>query len=299
MSKLQKPNDFYVLKTPSEYQQLSIALSFARSKLTDQIKEVKVGDYKRIKSSITEQMIKREALRQLSEMDSYIQKGVLLNLFNKELELQAEADAQAGEINAPIQGGVEGMAQIQEEGVGGEGKDADEEEEEEEELDRETQFLMELEDMSEDELTGEYDEYFDKLAGMNLQGLGMERSIYMGLMNYIEKNVIEVSEKVEGYLVDVLGAIDETIEDRRATNIPKGVVEVKGKKQVAEQVASDVAGMEAEKQGTKKIKFKSKGNGFFGAYTKPLKRYSIKKLGLMEASALAGNNNKQLLKLIS
>ena len=299
MSKLQKPNDFYVLKTPSEYQQLSIALSFARSKLTDQIKEVKVGDYKRIKSSITEQMIKREALRQLSEMDSYIQKGVLLNLFNKELELQAEADAQAGEINAPIQGGVEGMAQIQEEGVGGEGKDADEEEEEEEELDREIQFLMELEDMSEDELTGEYDEYFDKLAGMNLQGLGMERSIYMGLMNYIEKNVIEVSEKVEGYLVDVLGAIDETIEDRRATNIPKGVVEVKGKKQVAEQVASDVAGMEAEKQGTKKIKFKSKGNGFFGAYTKPLKRYSIKKLGLMEASALAGNNNKQLLKLIS
>jgi hypothetical protein len=298
MSKLQKPNDFYVLKTPAEYQQLSIALSFARSKLTDQIKEVKVGDYKRIKSSITEQMIKREALRQLSEMDSYIQKGVLLNLFNKELELQAEADAQAGEINAPIQGGVEGMAQIQEEGVGGEGKDADEEEEEEEPLDDKLLFLMELEDMSEDELAGEYDEYFDRLADMGLQELGMERTIYMGLMDYIERNVIEVSEKVESYLVDLLEAIDNAVEDRRATNIPKGVVEVKGKKQVAEQVASDVAGMEAEKQGTKKIKFKSKGNGFFGAYTKPLKKYSIKKLGLMEASALAGNNNKQLLKLI-
>ena len=299
MSKLQKPNDFYVLKTPAEYQQLSIALSFARSKLTDQIKEVKVGDYKRIKSSITEQMIKREALRQLSEMDSYIQKGVLLNLFNKELELQAEADANAGEINAPIQGGVEGMAQIQEEGVGGERKDADEEPEEEEPLDDQLLFLMELEDMSEDELAGEYDEYFDRLADMGLQELGMERTIYMGLIQYIERNVIEVSEKVESYLVDLLEAIDNAVEGRRATNIPKGVVEVKGKKQVAEQVASDVAGMEAEKQGTKKIKFKSKGKGFFGAYTKPLKRYSIKKLGLMEASALAGNNNKQLLKLIS
>ena len=71
-SKLMKLNPYFVDRSPEAYAQLAIALSYATEKLNERIKQEKIMNYKTIKSQITDQLIKREALKQIAEMDSFI-----------------------------------------------------------------------------------------------------------------------------------------------------------------------------------------------------------------------------------
>src|SRR6056300_370397 len=285
---VKKENEFYTLRTPAEYQQLSIALSYARNKLTDQIKEVKVSNYKRIKSSITEQMIKREALRQLAEMDSFINKDVLGNLFNNEIEEQAEADANAGEINAPLAGGAEGAAQIEE---GEEGRAEEEEGEEEEE----------------DEEEDDFDEFYDEVVDMDIDEAQEQLNGYEILKSFIQSPELRsmYDDKVKDHIDDIINLLKTRIREIRREEI---AVSKEGKEEepsVSRVVVRGQEGVVVREQQpgektktTKKIKVKKTGKGY-GAYRKPAVRYSINKLNLMTASALAGNNNNELLKIIS
>jgi len=306
---VKKENEFYTLRTPAEYQQLSIALSYARNKLTDQIKEVKVSNYKRIKSSITEQMIKREALRQLAEMDSFINKDVLGNLFNNEIEEQAEADANAGEINAPLAGGAEGAAQIEEGEEGREEEEEGEEEEEEEEEDDDELILM-LEEMnlkSVDELEEDFDEFYDEVVDMDIDEAQEQLNGYEILKSFIQSPELRsmYDDKVKDHIDDIINLLQTRIREIRREEI---AVSKEGKEEepsVSKEVVKGVSWEDAPKvitgektKTTKKIKVKKTGKGY-GAYRKPAVRYSINKLNLMTASALAGNNNKELLKIIS
>ena len=84
-SKLMPPNPYFIDRSPEAYAQLAIALSYATEKLNEKIKQEKIMNYKTIKSQITDQLIKREALKQIAEMDSFILKKDLNNLFNQQL----------------------------------------------------------------------------------------------------------------------------------------------------------------------------------------------------------------------
>lgn len=84
-SKLMQPNPYFVDRTPEQYAQLAIALSYATEKLNEKIRQEKIMNYKTIKSQITDQLIKREALKQIAEMDSFILKKDLNNLFNQQI----------------------------------------------------------------------------------------------------------------------------------------------------------------------------------------------------------------------
>lgn len=84
-SKLMQPNPYFVDRSPEAYAQLAIALSYATEKLNEKIRQEKIMNYKTIKSQITDQLIKREALKQIAEMDSFILKKDLNNLFNQQL----------------------------------------------------------------------------------------------------------------------------------------------------------------------------------------------------------------------
>jgi len=146
----QKENPFFTIKSPEEYQQLAIALSYARGRLSDKVKAEKLERYKLLKGSITEQLIKREALRQIAEYDNFLDKNVLNELLqNNEAQEQQQVNANVIEI-APVNGNfqppppppappvqveepvpvqVEEPAPVQEEeGVGGERKEGDDEE---------------------------------------------------------------------------------------------------------------------------------------------------------------------------
>lgn len=151
-----KENPFFTIKSPEEYQQLAIALSYARGRLSDKVKAEKLERYKLIKGSITEQLIKREALRQIAEFDNFLNKDVLNELLqNNEAQEQQQVNANVVEI-APVNGNIPppppppappappvevGPAPVQEEepapvqeeeppgqGVGGERKEGDDEE---------------------------------------------------------------------------------------------------------------------------------------------------------------------------
>jgi len=80
-----QPNPYFVDRTPEQYAQLAIALSYATEKLNEKIRQEKIMNYKTIKSQITDQLIKREALKQIAEMDSFILKKDLNNLFNQQI----------------------------------------------------------------------------------------------------------------------------------------------------------------------------------------------------------------------
>ena len=84
-SKIMPPNPYFVDRSPQAYSQLAIALSYATEKLNEKIKQEKIMNYKTIKSQITSQLIKREALKQIAEMDSFILKKDLNNLFNQQI----------------------------------------------------------------------------------------------------------------------------------------------------------------------------------------------------------------------
>ena len=97
-------NPFFTIKSPEEYNQLAIALSYARNRLNDKVKSEKLERYKQIKGTITEQLIKREALRQLAEFDNFLDKKVLNELLqNNEAVVQNQVQANVAEI-APING---------------------------------------------------------------------------------------------------------------------------------------------------------------------------------------------------
>jgi hypothetical protein len=97
-------NPFFTIKSPEEYRQLSVALSYARGRLSDKIKAEKLERYKLIKGTITEQLIKREALRQLAEFDNFLSKNVLDELLeNNEAQEQQQINANVVEI-APVGG---------------------------------------------------------------------------------------------------------------------------------------------------------------------------------------------------
>lgn len=84
-SKIMQPNPYFVDRSPEAYAQLAIALSYATEKLNEKIRQEKIMNYKTIKSQITDQLIKREALKQIAEMDSFILKKDLNNLFNQQI----------------------------------------------------------------------------------------------------------------------------------------------------------------------------------------------------------------------
>ena len=102
----QKENPFFTIKSPEEYRQLAIALSYARGRLSDKVKAEKLERYKLIKGSITEQLIKREALRQIAEFDNFLNKDILNELLeNNEAVEQQQVNANVVEI-APVNGYV-------------------------------------------------------------------------------------------------------------------------------------------------------------------------------------------------
>ena len=100
----QKENPFFTIKSPEEYRQLAIALSYARGRLSDKVKAEKLERYKLIKGSITEQLIKREALRQIAEFDNFLNKDILNELLeNNEAVEQQQINMNVAQI-APING---------------------------------------------------------------------------------------------------------------------------------------------------------------------------------------------------
>ena len=101
MNNLKPMNPYFTIQTPEEYQQLSIALSYARQKLRDQINETKISNYRAIKESVVEQMVKREALLKIKELDNQkvITKTTYGYLFNAPEQDQQEVMTDLGEIN--------------------------------------------------------------------------------------------------------------------------------------------------------------------------------------------------------
>lgn len=120
MNKLKPMNPYFTIQTPEEYQQLSIALSYARQKLRDQINETKISNYRAVKESVVEQMVKREALLKIKELDNQkvITKTTYGYLFNAPEQDQQEVMTDLGEIN-----GVGGLDVVS--GIGDEEKKTD------------------------------------------------------------------------------------------------------------------------------------------------------------------------------
>ena len=334
-NRLKPENKYFELYTPSELMELSIALSYARQKLNDQILMNKTTDYKVLQRSVKEQMIKRQALQQLAEMpDSFISKKIINNLFNAPDEAQQQAEADLGEINgvgglggvadAPVDGESKSSTFNEDEPGDGDGGDGDDEEDIDPEVERIQSKIDLLENVPKDKLRTQLDKipdlankYTDKQLQKRIEDI-KELLIYKDVMSdkvafFLDRSLMlientrdirraskeEVKIEDEGKTEQIdLGYIKPPKRKQKKIMKPKAPVKPPNtpsieKQQQALKKASDVA-QRVEKQQQARLRFnKSISGQGYGAYSKPVKKYN-----LMRGSAMAGNNNKQLLKQI-
>lgn len=326
-NRLKPENKYFELYTPQELMELSIALSYARQKLNDQILMNKTTDYRVLQRSVKEQMIKRQALQQLAEMpDSFISKKIIKNLFNEPDAVEQQAEADLGEIN-----GVGGLGGVADGPADGESKSSTFNEDDAgdgdgEDIDPEVERIQEKINILENVPKEKLREQLDKIPDLanKYTDTQLEKRIQDIKELLIYKDVM--SDDVFFFLDRSLMLIENTRDNRRASKDevkigdelkeqinrkpptkpnkklkpkppskppnPPSVV----KQQQAKQkppVKPQLPSKEGQ-QAITNIRFnKSISGQGYGAYSKPVKKYN-----LMRGSAMAGNNNKQLLKQI-
>jgi len=350
-NRLKPENKYFELYTPQELMELSIALSYARQKLNDQILMNKTTDYRVLQRSVKEQMIKRQALQQLAEMpNSFISKKIIKNLFNEPDAVEQQAEADLAEINGV--GGLGGVADAPADGesksstfnedAGDDAGDGDGEEDIDSEVERIQSKIDLLENVPQDKLRTQLDKIPDLANKYTDEQLLKRIEDIKDLLIY--KDVM--SDKVAFFLDRSLMLIENTrdirraskeevkIEDeqaaavKRASTLAKNLEQATKQKQqerkqpikpqkklkpkpptkppnppslVKQQQAKQKPPgrpskplTESQKQTVVNLRLNKSitGQGY-GAYTKPTKKYN-----LMRGSAMAGNNNKQLLKQI-
>ena len=192
MNNLKPMNPYFTIQTPEEYQQLSIALSYARQKLRDQINETKISNYRAIKESVVEQMVKREALLKIKELDNQkvITKTTYGYLFNAPEQDQQEVMTDLGEIN-----GVGGLDVVS--GIG----------DEEKKTDNDTFGGVEDTTMNED-IDNFYNDIIGKTDAELEQMLEEEPNI---IKNITTKELIDRNTVVIGVIDKYGGEVDENI----------------------------------------------------------------------------------------
>jgi len=340
-NRLKPENKYFELYTPQELMELSIALSYARQKLNDQILMNKTTDYRVLQRSVKEQMIKRQALQQLAEMpNSFISKKIIKNLFNEPDAVEQQAEADLAEINGV--GGLGGVADTPADGESksstfnedagddagdGDGEDIDPE------VERIQSKINILENVPKEKLRDQLDKipdlankYTDTQLEKRIQDI-KELLIYKDVM----------SDDVFLFLDRSLMLIENTRDNRRASKEEVKIGDelkeqpIKPKKKLkpkpptkppptkpfkppmpSKEGQQAISNMrikgppvrppgrpskpltESQKQTVVNLRLNKSitGQGY-GAYTKPTKKYN-----LMRGSAMAGNNNKQLLKQI-
>ena len=342
----QKENPFFTIKSPEEYRQLSVALSYARGRLSDKIKAEKLERYKLIKGSITEQLIKREALRQIAEFDNFLNKDVLNELLqNNEAQEQQQVNQNIAEIvpvggivippapvevEAPAPVEVEAPAPVEEEapapveeeppapvqeeeppgeGVGGERKEGDVDEEPapelepivirfnnlvlqgnramEKELDKQTKFAINSLD----------DSIKKRLSA--LKNIKNKEGLSAGAEQFIDKNIVIL----ENGLKKRMGEPRTNPELMSFINnagfklyVNANILTLKDSKMIYEMIMDGATDKEVRKainsvytkKTGKEPKTRFKGKGL----------EKTDKIQLMIGSAMAGNNNKKLLRKI-
>lgn len=337
-NRLKPENKYFELYTPQELMELSIALSYARQKLNDQILMNKTTDYRVLQRSVKEQMIKRQALQQLAEMpNSFISKKIIKNLFNEPDAVEQQAEADLAEINGV--GGLGGVADTPADGEsksstfneddGGDAGD-DAGDGDGEDIDPEVERIQSkidlLESVPEDTLRARVDKIPDLSNKDTDEQLEARIQNIKNLLIY--KDVM--SDKVISFLNKTLMLMKNTqdnrrqtktevkIEDEEATAVKMSATAAKRleqetkqkqqeRKRQAKYIKKGIKGppvrppgrpskplTESQKQTVVNLRLNKSitGQGY-GAYTKPTKKYN-----LMRGSAMAGNNNKQLLKQI-
>ena len=350
-NRLLPENKYFELYTPQQLMELSIALSYARQKLNDQILMNKTTDYRVLQKSVKEQMIKRQALQQLAEMpDSFISKKIIKNLFNEPDAAEQQAEADLAEINGV--GGLGGTADATDEGESksstfneddtGDG-DGDDDDSKNKEVIRMEKKIASLEGLSNEKLetvlnkipnlVDKYTEdqlvkYKNDVEELLIYKEEMSDKVYffldksLALLNEMIDNRSEESSKDEGRTL--LNSIEDSSGTPRSNKRkaePKA--EPKPKKRLnkknlikkakappkPESTPREITANPSDGEPRRFLMDKSKikkapqklnikvnkaisGQGY-GAYSKPVKKYN-----LMRGSAMAGNNNKQLLKQI-
>jgi len=338
-NKLKPENKYFELYTPQELMELSIALSYARQKLNDQILMNKTTDYRVLQRSVKEQMIKRQALQQLSEMpESFISKKIIKNLFNEPDAAEQQAEADLAEINGV--GGLGGAADATDEGESksstfneDDAGDGDGEEDIDPEIERIKQKIDILENVPDEKLKTQLDkipDLVDKYTDAQLEKRIKdveELLIYKDVMSdgvffFLDRSLMlmevkrdarrdsKESVKISDELQEQINRENETgklrelgIEmkkPKRNFKKPKPPTKPPNPPSVGKQQRPPTKPFKPpmpSKEGQQAIANlrlnKSISGQGYGAYSKPVKKYN-----LMRGSAMAGNNNKQLLKQI-
>jgi hypothetical protein len=99
-----KPNPFFVDKSPEEYRQLSIALSYAGNRLNQLIMKKQVADYRQQNLVMKQELRKRKVIKDLSDFESFIPKAVRDELVNNDIWNTAGETAQIVQGVAPSGG---------------------------------------------------------------------------------------------------------------------------------------------------------------------------------------------------
>ena len=325
-NRLKPENKYFELYTPQELMELSIALSYARQKLNDQILMNKTTDYRVLQRSVKEQMIKRQALQQLSEMpNSFISKKIIKNLFNEPDAVEQQAEADLAEINGV--GGLGGVADAPADGESksstfnedagdGDGEDIDPE------VERIQSKINILENVPKEKLRQQLDKipdlankYTDTQLEKRIQDI-KELLIYKDVMSdgvffFLDRSLMLIENtrdnrraskdevKIDDELKEQINREPPTkpkkkLKPKPPTKPPNPPSLVKQQQAKQKQPVKPRLPSKEGQQAITNIRFnKSISGQGYGAYSKPVKKYN-----LMRGSAMAGNNNKQLLKQI-
>ena len=327
-NRLKPENKYFELYTPNELMELSIALSYARQKLNDQILMNKTTDYRVLERSVKEQMIKRQALQQLAEMpNSFISKKIIKNLFNEPDAVEQQAEADLAEIN-----GVGGLGGVADATADGESKSStfnedagDDAGDGDGDIDPEVERIQSkidlIENVPEDTLrarVGIISDLANKDTDAQLEARIQNIKnllIYKGVMSdkvisFLDRSLMLMKNTQDNRRqskTEVKIEDEEAAAVKRASTLAKNLEQVtKQKQQERKQAAKPKKNMKPKppvkppnppsvvKQQQAKLRLNKAVTGQgYGAYSKPVKKYN-----LMRGSVLAGNNNKQLLKQI-
>ena len=346
-NRLLPENKYFELYSPQQLMELSIALSYARQKLNDQILMNKTTDYRVLQKSVKEQMIKRQALQQLAEIpDSFISKKIIKNLFNEPDAVEQQAVADLAQINGV--GGLGGVGDATADGESksstfagdDDGDDGDDEFDDDDDknidVTRIQNKIESLENLSNEKLEA----MLNEISSFSIKSTESQLQSYV--QDFEELLIFKevMSDKVYSFLDSGLTLLEEMIENKNEEaskdeagtllgNIedsfgaprsnkpkaePKTKAEPKPKRKVIKtkppkpkstrrEITANPSdgdprrflintGKKAPNKLNLKVNKEVSGKGY-GAYTKPVKKYN-----LMRGSAMAGNNNKQLLKQI-
>lgn len=109
-----RSNEYFELKSPEEYKQLSVALTLANAKLEDMMMMKTHADFQILQNRIQEQLNTTEALRQIKESELTLNPKVVSYLFNGPALAQQQAQQNLQQIQNPAPVGIPAIAPIEE-----------------------------------------------------------------------------------------------------------------------------------------------------------------------------------------